>query len=140
MAYIDLQHKFVEAAGITALDPATIHAGRATRLSPAASLSPLEWLVVAVAERDSLASLRAPGRVATLFGALFGAARSPGFANPRLEALRRIAVMHWRRGNAVDPGEVSGFLAAGYSSAQHELVAASIRTARATKSDRRAAR
>ena len=38
----------------------------------ASSLSALEWSVVALAERDSLASLRAPGRMALALGALFG--------------------------------------------------------------------
>jgi hypothetical protein len=127
MAYLDLQQAFAGGAEIRTLDP------QASRTGREGGLSPLEWLVVAVAERDPLASLRNPGRVAGLFGKLFGRASSNGFANPRLEALRRIAVLHWRKGDAVDRQEISSFLAAGYSLAQHQLVAASIAKGRAAK-------
>lgn len=89
-------------------------------------LSALEWLVVAIARRDRLSSLRTPGRMAMALGTLFGNGRNPRLADPRLEALRRIAVLSWRRGYTVPGHEVRAFLAAGYTPEQYELVVDSI--------------
>lgn len=123
MAYLDLQNGVALApsfpAGIAAVEPA-----------PAAMLSPLEWLVVAIAEHDGLASLHAPSRLTSVLGALFGSRRRPGLASPRLEVLRRVAVLLWQR-RAIGPAEASGFHDAGYSAAQLGLVAASIAAGRA---------
>lgn len=91
-----------------------------------ASLSPLEWLVVAVAKRDRMSSLRQPGRLAVAMGSLFGPQRNPRLADERLEALRRIAVLSWHYGYVVPGSEVSRFLAAGFTPEQYELVVDSI--------------
>lgn len=105
-----------------------------------ASLSALEWSVVALAERDSLASLRAPGRMALALGALFGTKTITKLADERLEALRRIAVLSWHRGYDVPTSAIKGFLSKGFSLDQYELLAGSIATARAARRSRRARR
>ena len=123
MAYMDLSNAFTAGAEPLVRNVPVVRA-------KAASLSPLEWLVVAIAERDHLSSLRAPGRLATVLGALFGSRRPANLASPRLEALRRMAVMLWQRGDAVAREEIIAFMSAGYSRAQLELVTESIETAR----------
>lgn len=100
---------------------------------PAARLSALEWAVVALAEGDRLSTLRTPGRLAMALGALFGAGHNPRLADPRLEALRRIAVLSWHHGYVVPSREVSDFLAAGFTPAQYELMVDSVSAARASR-------
>lgn len=97
--------------------------------SAPARLSALEWSVVAIAWSDRLSSLRHPGRVARMMGGLFGG-HNPRLADPRLEALRRMAVLTWRRGYTVPPHEVRAFHDAGYTAEQYELLVDSIATAR----------
>ncbi|PXA99508.1 hypothetical protein DMC47_03030 [Nostoc sp. 3335mG] len=98
---------------------------------PVSGFSPLEWSVIALAERDSIRSLATPGRLALAFGSLFAAQRrNPALADPRLEALRRIAVLHWHRGDRVPVAEQTRFLTAGFSTAQYATLRASIMRAR----------
>ena len=85
-------------------------------------LSELEWLVVAIARKDGRASLRRPGRVTTALRALFSRP-NPMLTDPRLEALRRIAVLTWQRGYSVPPHEVRAFFAAGFTTGQYETLA-----------------
>ena len=40
-------------------------------------LSPLEWTVVALAQRDRMSSLAEPGRLALALGSVFGLRRTP---------------------------------------------------------------
>jgi hypothetical protein len=94
-------------------------------------LSDLEWSVVALARNDGLSTLREPGRVERAFTLLFSDRRNPRLTDPRLEALRRMSVLSWRRGYSVPPSDVRAFLAAGYSTAQYELLVNSIGAARA---------
>lgn len=95
-------------------------------------LSGLEWTVVALAQRDRLSSLDQPGRLSIALGRLFGTRRrSPQLADPRLEALRRMAVLSWHRGFAVPVHELNAFLRAGFSADQYETMLASIGAARA---------
>lgn len=94
-------------------------------------LSALEWSVVAFAQRDSLASLREPGRFAAALGSLFGR-RDKRVIDPRLESLRRIAVLAWHRGWQVPTSELRAFVKAGFSLDQYELVQASIARGRAS--------
>ena len=54
-----------------------------------ASLSPLEWSVVALAQKDRLSSIDRPGRISMAMGRLFGHRRNPDLADPRLEGLVR---------------------------------------------------
>jgi hypothetical protein len=98
----------------------------AIRAPKAPVFSPLEWSVVALARRDSLSSLRAPGRVSMAMGALFGEKTNPRLADPRLEALRRIAVLTWHHGYTVPVSELRRFFDAGFDAPHYELLADSI--------------
>lgn len=94
-------------------------------------LSALEWSVVALAQRDRIASLSTPSRLSIALGTVFGTRRSsPHLADPRLEALRRMAVLSWHRGFAVPASELKAFLRAGFSAGQYETLLASISAAR----------
>ena len=100
-------------------------------------LSALEWSVVALAERDTLGSLRAPGRVAVAMGVLFGDRHNPRLADPQLEALRRMAVLSWHHGFAVHGRDVRAFVEAGFTVEQYETLVASIGAAKAKRPRRR---
>jgi hypothetical protein len=116
---------------------AIMAAGEPTQ--PAGSrLSALEWSVVAFARHDNMASLREPGRIAAALDSLFGLRRDKRVANPRLEALRRIAVLAWRKGWQVPTSELRAFVGAGFSLDQYELVQTSIARGRAALAGRKA--
>jgi len=89
-------------------------------------LSALEWSIVALAERDTLASLREPGRLAAAMESLFGLARPNKLADPKLETLRRVAVHVWRNRWKVPGDELQAFIDAGYTLDQYELIQLSI--------------
>lgn len=114
-------------------EPGMAAAARATASTPPAAksrLTALEWSVVAIARRDGLSSLRMPGRMATALGAVFGQQTNRRLADPRLEALRRIAVLGWHWGYRIASVEIRAFLQAGFSPDQYELVVDSINAAR----------
>lgn len=92
-------------------------------------LSPLEWSIVRLASADGLGTLRTPGPVGRFINRLMGQTGSVELASPRLEALRRIAVLSWHFGLAVPADAVAEFLSAGFSRAQYELLASRIRAA-----------
>jgi hypothetical protein len=100
---------------------------------PASGLSALEWLVVALARRDGLGSLRTPGRIGAALSRVFGGRGEPRLANPKLEALRRFAVFAWHRGHNVPPSELAAFRDAGFSPNQAETVLESILSTRAVR-------
>ncbi|PZQ59839.1 MAG: hypothetical protein DI544_09940 [Sphingomonas taxi] len=102
----------------------------------AARLSPLEWAVVVVARHDQPSSLREPGRLAMALGNLFGKRPNPRLADPRLEALRRLAVLTWHDRVATHGHEMAAFLAAGFTAAQYRIMRASIRAATVNKAQR----
>lgn len=137
MAYVDFSGDPVLAAhvGAAAGGPEPVAA------APAA-LSALEWSVVALAQRDRLSSLSQPGVLSVALGKVFGTRwRNPHLADPRLEALRRMAVLSWHRGFAVPANEVKAFLRAGFTTDQYELMLASIGAARSRRdADARAGR
>ena len=89
-------------------------------------LSALEWSIVAMAERDNLASLREPGRIAAALECLFGLTRPNKLADPRLEVLRRAAVHVWRNRWKVPADELRAFCEAGFTVDQYELIQLSI--------------
>ncbi|WP_375286671.1 hypothetical protein [Sphingomonas sp.] len=125
MAYIDF-------TGTLAPAPIAIDAPRHDSL-PAperARLSPLEWSVIAIARRDRLSSLRTPGRLSIALGNLFGKGANPRLADPRLEALRRMAVLSWHHGFQVPASAVRAFIAAGFTQDQYETMLASISAAK----------
>ena len=108
---------------------------RMVAVEPAATdrLTELEWSVVAIARRDGRASLRRPGRWTRAVRKLLKQ-RNPQLADPRLEALRRIAVLSWQHGYVVAPHEVKAFLAAGFTAGQYETVVDGIGAAKARRS------
>jgi hypothetical protein len=107
---------------------------------PPAALSALEWSIVAMAEQDRVSSLREPGRLSSALGSLFGVRRVNRLANDRLEALRRIAVLAWHYRWNVPKSELHGFLEAGFSLDQYELIQTSIGRSRAAAVSRRRGR
>lgn len=125
MAYLS----FIETAAGAAV-PAEVHQ---IPNEEGARFSALEWSVVAIAEGDPLSSLRSPGRVAQALGSLFPAKRNPKLADPKLEALRRMAVLTWKQGYKVSDHAITAFLNAGFTTSQYELLAGSIVTARAKR-------
>ncbi len=92
--------------------------------------SALEIQVSAIAKRDPPSSLHRPGVLSTVLGTLFGR-NNPRLADAKLEALRRIAVLNWRRGYSVSPQEVHAFTDAGYTPEHHESLLDSIFATRA---------
>lgn len=109
------------------------HARPAIKPAPTVGFSALEWLVVALARQDSLASLRTPGRIAKAMAVVFGGSSKNPIADPRLEALRRMAVQGWHRGFAVPESEMARFSQAGFSADQLELLLTSIGRDRAAR-------
>ena len=128
MAYMDFNfaRAAVAQAQAARAEPAVVEP------APPVRFSALEWQVIALAERDRPSSLRYPGAVSLALGALFGE-HNPRLADPQLEALRRLAVLSWRRGYAVPPHELRAFLDAGYAPAHQELLLDSIFAARAER-------
>ncbi len=130
MAYMDFNFARAAVAEINAAratpDTSPVDAVRSARFSA------IEWQVIALAERDRLSSLRRPGALSQALGALFGG-HNPRLADAQLEALRRLAVLSWRRGYAVPSHELRAFLDAGYTPAHQELLLDSIFAARAER-------
>ncbi|MBW6525619.1 hypothetical protein KZ813_02065 [Sphingomonas sp. RHCKR7] len=141
MAFIDFTSAVGGAAAITAerhlRSPAAEPVVEPEVAAERAALSALEWLVVSLARRDRLSSLRQPGRISVAMGVLFGKRPNPRLADPKLEALRRLAVHAWHQGFAVPVSAVKGFLAAGYTHDHYELLLASISSARLRRPERR---
>jgi hypothetical protein len=135
MAYID----FAPATGgmIRETPVSTVAPRHDPVPSSAGGLSPLEWSVVAIARGDGIASLRSPGRMAIALGSLFGSSRSPRLADPKLETLRRVAVLGWHHGFALPGDAADAFLAAGYTADQYQTMLASIEAARTKRKPRR---
>ncbi len=116
MAYLN----FAEAgAGLASSFPAP-------RRPVETGFSALEWSVIALARNDSLSTLKQPSRLAQAMGTLLGIWRDPRLADGRLEALRRIAVLAWRRGYAIPPSEILAFEAFAFTDEQYELLQASV--------------
>jgi len=89
--------------------------------------SALEWSVIRFARLDKLWTIRAAGRVRRFWNWVLGRG-NPELADPKLEALRRMAVLTWHFGFAVHGDDVADFLSAGFSPDQYELMAGSINT------------
>lgn len=101
-----------------------------------ATLTALEWSIVAMAEKDTVSSLREPSRFVAALGSLFGIRRPNRLANDRLEALRRLAVHAWHYRWNVPKSELRRFLAAGFTDNQYQLVQNSIAQARTNRAQR----
>lgn len=126
MAYLDLDDMF-----------AAPLASRSARIAAQpAGFSALEWSVVALAQRDTLGSLARPGRISRAFGGVFGGGVSSRLADPRLEALRRVAVHARHRGFALPTAEIDRFLSVGFSEAQMETLITSLTGPRVRRNGR----
>lgn len=112
-------------------DRANGSAVAAEAAAPLAEFSALEWLVIGLAQRDRVSSLHAPGLLRRVAGLLIGAPRNLKLADPRLEALRRFAVLAWRRGERLPEREVAAFAAAGFGAEHQALVHAAVALRRA---------
>lgn len=122
MAYLE----FAPAGGAPALDAAVTP----KHFTPARELTALEWTVVELAQRDRMSSIERPGAIARFARRLFGLPVKTSLSSPRLEALRRIAVLSWYRGFSVAPAEVRAFVAAGFTLDQYETLLARINAVR----------
>lgn len=87
--------------------------------------SELEWSVIRLARIDPLWTIRPAGPVRRFWNWLIGRG-NPELANPKLEALRRGAVLSWHYGFTVTSEVIADFLSAGFSLAQYELMVTSI--------------
>ncbi|SMF60879.1 hypothetical protein SAMN06295910_0075 [Allosphingosinicella indica] len=124
MAYVD----FAQTPALAALGGVVQPAAAL----PAARLTALEWSVVALARFDRLSSLATPGRLAVALGKVFRAGlHNLQLADPRLEALRRIAVLYWHHGSTLPAAEREAFHEVGFTPGQFDRMAASIDAARA---------
>jgi hypothetical protein len=129
MAYLE----FAPAGGGAIIDRAPAPSFNVTprSFSPAITgFSQLEWQVVDLAQRDRLSSIYRPGALTRAFRWAFGGMVKTALSDPRLEALRRIAVLSWYRGFSVAPAEVRAFLAAGFSLDQYETLLSRINAIR----------
>ena len=101
-----------------------------------AGFSALEWSVIALAERDTLGSLATPGRMSRALGSVFGRGTRTRLADPRLEAVRRLAVYARHRGFGVPITEIANFHSVGFSEAQMETLITSVTGMRVGRTER----
>ena len=92
------------------------------------NFSPLEWSIIRLARIDRLWTIRTAGRLRRFWNWFVGRG-NPELANPKLEALRRMAALTWHFGFTVPGEDVSEFISAGFSPDQYELMAGSINAA-----------
>lgn len=127
MAYMDTSNVFALPAEGTA---ARANAERTNSMSFAdvarSTFTALEWSVIALAKSDSLASLKTPSRISRAMGSVFGRGTQSRLADPKLEALRRLAIHAWRRGFALPVSELDEFVAAGFTMDKAEVLLASV--------------
>ena len=113
-------------AYLAKIEPKDLQPVDLPELAPATrDFSKLEWSVIRLARVDRLWTLRTAGRLRRFWNWLIGRG-NPELANPRLEALRRMAVLTWHYGFTVPGRDIAEFLSAGFSSDQYELMAGSI--------------
>src|SRR3546814_7314983 len=70
-----------------------------------------------------------------LLSALVGNAINRQLADPKLEALRRMAVLTWHQSYAVPKGELTAFFDAGYSPDHYELLGKRVAEAHVARSE-----
>lgn len=124
MAYLDIDNMFAAPVRSRGAGPGAASADAVPAAK--AGFSALEWSVIAVSRRDSIASLDDPSRMSRALGSLFGFGTTSRLADPRLEALRRLAVHAWRRGYALPQVEIDRFVEAGFTIDQAETLVASV--------------
>lgn len=79
-----------------------------------------EWSVVRLAREDGLSSIRPETDLGRVLRLIFGIKRRNPLSSPRLEALRRMAVLSWHHGYNVSSQDIGDFMGAGYSQDQYE--------------------
>ena len=123
MAYLALTDGVATAiVPASAVSPNLSSPSAAPKADSPAGFSALEWSVVMLARHDRPSSLREPGRIATWLGRIFGEAVNRRLADPKLEALRRMAVLTWHHSYSVPKAEIKAFFAAGFSADHYELL------------------
>ena len=136
MAYIDFQDAIGALAGpAAAIKPKSFVRPAAQR----SALSPLEWHVVTLARGDRMSSIFEAGPIIRAARRLFGLTVSNALSDPRLEALRRIAVLSWHRGYSVAEEDVRAFIAAGFTLDHYDIVLTHINAVRAAAQAKRPA-
>ena len=85
-----------------------------------------EWQVIMIAQKEGLASLSEPGWLSRLITTLFGGTVPRPLADPKLEALRRFAVLAWHYSYALPISTLEALRSAGYTESQVELALARI--------------
>jgi hypothetical protein len=103
----------------------------------ATEFSQREWTIIRLAREDGLSSLREESEFTAFLRLIFGVTRKPPLSNPRLEALRRIAVLSWHHGYNIASSEVGSFLAAGFSPDHYDAMLAHIGRERAASAQRK---
>ncbi len=121
MAYLDT-------GPMLAASPAPLHTPIADAID--AGFDRSEWEVILLARQDGLASLSEPSRLMRALVRLSGGPVKSPLANPRLEALRRFAVLAWHYGYALPVSAIKAFKEAGFSLDHAELLLASVAVGR----------
>ena len=130
MAYID----FAEPISAPS---APLFFGTAAPAEPVTiAFSVLERTIIRLAREDGLSSLREESEFKEFLRLVFGFERKRPLSSPRLEALRRIAVLSWNRSYNIPTHEISAFLDAGYSPDHYDAVLAHIGAERAASAKR----
>jgi hypothetical protein len=93
---------------------------------PEARFSDLEWSIIRLAKVDRLWTLRPATRLRRFLNGLLARNPNPTLANPKLESLRRMAVLSWHFGFTVDGEDVAEFIESGFSLEQYELLVISV--------------
>lgn len=106
-------------------EPVMLAANDAAALGRA-DFSPLEWSVIRLSRKDHLWTVRSAGPVRRFWNGLIGRG-NPALADPRLETLRRIAVLSWHFGFVVSGDDVADFVSAGFTIDQYELMVGTVR-------------
>lgn len=108
---------------VPAMERAVLSGSRGT--TAVTGFSALEWSVIALGRMDGVQSLNRPGIVSHAMSAIFGIRPSSSLADERLEALRRTAVVAWHE-PVVSASEKAAFIAADFTTAQYDLLLASV--------------
>ena len=123
MAYLALTDGVATAiVPASAVSPNLSSPSAAPKADSPAGFSALEWSVVMLARHDRPSSLREPGRFQKFLGHIFGESFNRRLADPKLEALRRMAVLTWHHSYSVPKREIQAFFAAGFNADHYELL------------------
>lgn len=122
MAYLALNDGVASAIAPAGLPQTFSPPAVAPKAEHPAGFSALEWSVVMLARHDRPTSLREPGRFQTFLGRLLGHGFNRRLADPKLEALRRMAVLTWHHSYSVPKSELQSFFAAGFTTDHYELL------------------